>query len=172
MEYKTISADTHIDIPWLPADLYSSPTLLNSTNHICLRVEDTDKGSMWKVDGQLLGWVAGAGLKATWEPYEAGLSNHLDEMAATGFFSDGDKGDFHPTTPHLRLGDQDLDNIQAEVIYGILGLGGGFPVGANDYGITDADRTVLMYDIYNEWLASFCNTNPDRFAGTGVSHKS
>ena len=164
MEYKTISADTHIDIPWLPAELFVSNAPEQYKPHMP-RVEDTDKGSMWKVDGQLLGWVAGAGLKGTWEPYEAGLSNHLDQMAATGFFADGDKGDFHPTTPHLRLGDQDLDDIQAEVIYGILGLGGGFPVGANDYGITDADRTVLMYDIYNEWLAGFCNSNPDRFAG-------
>ena len=164
MKYTTISADTHIDIPWLPADLFVSNAPERYKLHMP-RVEETDKGSVWKVDGQLLGWVAGAGLKSTWEPYEAGLSNHLDEMAATGFFSDGDKGDFHPTTPQLRLGDQDLDGIQAEVIYGILGLGGGLPVGANDYGITDADRTVLMYDIYNEWLAGFCNSNPDRLAG-------
>ncbi len=164
MKYTTISADTHIDIPWLPADLFVSNAPEEYRPHMP-QVEETDKGMMWMVDGQVLGSVAGAGLKEAWEPYVPGLSKHLDEMAGTEFFTDGERGLFHPTTPHLRLNDQDLDGVQAEVIYGILGLGGGLPVGGNDYGITDADRTVLMYDIYNEWLAGFCNTHPDRFAG-------
>ncbi|MCH8088886.1 MAG: amidohydrolase [Chloroflexi bacterium] len=164
MDYTTISADAHIDIPWLPADLFVSNAPERFKEHMP-RVEETEQGRVWKVDGQLLGWVAGAGLKETWEPYVPGLSKHMDQMAETGFFTDGDRGLFHPTTPELRIGDQDLDGIQGEVIYGILGLGGGFPVAGGQYGITDADRTVILYDIYNEWLADFCKTRPGRFAG-------
>ena len=164
MKYTTISADTHIDIPWLPEDLFTSNAPNVYKKHMPTVVE-TDEGKVWKVDGHILGWVGGAGLKETWEPYTPGLSKHMDQMAATGFFSDGDKGNFHPTTTELRLNDQDLDGIQAEVIYGILGLGGGFPVGGDDYGVTDADRTVVIYDIYNNWLANFCKTSPERFAG-------
>ena len=164
MEYRTISADSHVDIPWLPADLFVSNAPAQYKDRMP-RVEEASEGKVWRVDGQLLGWVAGAGLKGAWEPYEPGLSKHMDQMAATGFFADGDKGLFHPTTPELRIKDQDLDGIQGEVIYGILGLGGGFPVGGQEYGVTDAERTVVLYDIYNEWLAGFCKTHPQRFAG-------
>ena len=45
-----------------------------------------------------------------------------------GFFSDADAGRFHPSTPELRLKDQDADGIEAEVIYGILGCLRGFPM--------------------------------------------
>lgn len=164
MEYKTISADSHVDIPWLPEGLFVSNAPEKFKEHMP-RVEDSHEGKVWKVDGQVLGHVAGAGLKGLWEPYEAGLSKHMDQMAEAGFFSDGDKGLFHPTTPELRINDQERDGVQGEVIYGILGLGGGFPVAGNDYGVTDAARTIVLYDIYNRWLADFCETHPNRFAG-------
>jgi predicted TIM-barrel fold metal-dependent hydrolase len=61
-----------------------------------------------------------------------------------------------PTTPELRLQDQARDGIQAEVIYGILGV-------ANR--LNNPELTNIVYQIYNTWLADFCKTYPDRFAG-------
>ncbi len=164
MEYKVISADTHVDVVWLPADLFvsSAPAKLKDRMP---RVEKTDKGDIWKVDGQILGWVGGADMRDIWEPYEPGVNRHIDEMASTGFYDDANKGLFHPTIPELRIKDQDLDGIQGEVIYGILGLGGGFNSLEGTYGVTDAERTVVIYDAYNQWLSDFCNNSPERIKG-------
>jgi predicted TIM-barrel fold metal-dependent hydrolase len=101
-------------------------------------------------------------------------------MAETGFFSDGERGLLHPTTPELRVKDQDLDGVSGEVIYGILGLAGGLAgfetmegapdMGSDDtpgpgYGISDPEAITAVYGIYNEWLAAFCKSKPNRFAG-------
>ena len=121
---------------------------------------------MWMVDGQVLGSVAGAGLKEAWEALRFQDCQSIStKWLARSSSPTGKRGNSTPPRPTSALKIRTLDGVQAEVIYGILGLGGGFPVGGNDYGITDADRTVLMYDIYNEWLAGFCSSNPDRFAG-------
>src|SRR5271155_4011937 len=60
------------------------------------------------------------------------------------------------TDPEMRLKDQDRDGIQAEVLYGILGA---------TSRINDDAAAGGTLRIYNEWLADFCNTHPDRFAG-------
>ena len=51
----------------------------------------------------------------------AGRIHRSDRMAETGLYSDGKKGIRRLTDPDLRLKDQDLDGVQAEVLYGILG---------------------------------------------------
>src|SRR5207245_770684 len=58
--------------------------------------------------------------------------------------------------PDLRIKDQDRDGVQAEVLYGILGATGR---------MNDPDATVEVMRIYNEWLADFCSTHPERYAG-------
>ena len=164
---KVISGDCHIDIPWLPADLFLS----NAPAHLKERmphVVETSEGKQWVADGTLLGWVAGAGLTGLWDPYIPGESRHSDRMEEFGFFSDGLKGLFHPTTPELRIKDQDLDGVSGEVIYGILGLAGGFEGFTDEEaepveGLTDPEVAATAYGIYNDWVADFCKTNPNRF---------
>ncbi len=101
MEYKVISADCHIDIPWLPADLF----VLQAPNKLkerMPRVVDTKEGRQWIAEGQPLAWVAGAGLTGAWGPYVRGESRRLDRMEEEGrLFSDGQNGLFHPTTPEI-----------------------------------------------------------------------
>ncbi len=180
MEYKVISADCHIDIPWLPADLFVSQAPSKLKEHMP-RVVETKEGKQWVAEGQLLAWVAGAGLTGAWNPYVPGLSSRLDRMEEEGkFFSEGQRGLFHPTTPELRIKDQKLDGLDAEVIYGILALGGApeegaFTLGASDapggdtpgvgYGLTDPEVITVTYDIYNEWVVDLCKSNTQRFAG-------
>ena len=175
---KVISGDCHIDIPWLPADLFVSnvPThLKDQVPHVV----ETSQGKQWLANGTRFGWVAGAGVglqEGGFDPYVPGISRHLDRMEeVANFFTDGEKGLFHPSTPELRLKDQDTDGVSGEVIYGILGIagGGGFTLSAEekddtwgtDPGIGDPELVATVYGIYNEWVADFCRTNPDRFVG-------
>ena len=178
---KVISGDCHIDIPWLPSDLFTSNAPSKLKDQVPHVIEDNE-GKKWVADGQVLAWVAGAGVgikPGGWDPYVPGYSTRLDRMAEMGFFSDGEKGLFHPTTPELRLKDQDTDGVSGEVIYGILGIAGGIGTfealeeaalpGGGDapgpgYGITDSETITAVYDIYNEWVADFSKSSPNRLA--------
>ena len=177
MKYSVISADGHIDIPWLPADLFVSQAPNKLKEHMP-QVVETKEGKQWVADGKHLAWVGGAGLMGAWEPYVPGISRHLDRMEEESkIFSAGQKGIFYPGTPELRAKHQDLDGVEAEVIYGILGLGGsvaGFfdeslEAARSDspgpaYALSDPEIIITVYDIYNEWVAGFCRSNPRRFA--------
>jgi predicted TIM-barrel fold metal-dependent hydrolase len=77
-------------------------------------------------------------------------------MAEQGLYRDGDNGIRRLTIPELRVKDQDLDGVQGEVLYGILGAG---------MRLKDDEAADDMMRIYNEWLADFCAARPERFAG-------
>ena len=155
MEYKVISADCHTDIVWLPGDLFinNAPARLRDRMP---RVVEAAEGKVWEAGGARLGFVAAAALTGSYEPYKPGLSLHLDKMEEMGFFSDAERGQFHPTTPDLRLRDQDLDGVDAEVIYGLFNV---------SPKLKDYDQVTQIFKIYNDWIAEFCKTHPDRFVG-------
>jgi predicted TIM-barrel fold metal-dependent hydrolase len=88
--------------------------------------------------------------------YVPGFKQRADRMAATGLYEDGQKGIRRLTEPDLRLQDQDLDGVQAEILYGIIGA---YTV------LKDAEAATEMYRIYNDWLVDFCNTHPQRLIG-------
>src|SRR5262249_44016971 len=80
------------------------------------------------------------------------FSKHVERMFQAGFYEGGP----HPTTPALRLKDQEIDGIDAEVMYGILGIG---------LRMQDRELIQTVYEIYNDWAADFCKSNPHRFVG-------
>jgi predicted TIM-barrel fold metal-dependent hydrolase len=154
MEYRTISADCHIDLCWLPPDLFTSqaPAALRARMPY---VTDGPRGPVWvSRNGGYFGLVNGMG--SAGREYVPGQIHRSDRMAATGLYDDGKKGIRRLTDPHLRLLDQDRDGVQAEALYGILGTAGRL----ND---PEAAREVMR--IYNEWLADFCSAHPERYAG-------
>jgi predicted TIM-barrel fold metal-dependent hydrolase len=61
-------------------------------------------------------------------------------MAETGLYEDGKRGIRRVTDPHLRVKDAELDGVDAEVIFGILGA-------ATRLGDNEAARE--MFRIYN-----------------------
>lgn len=127
------------------------------------KVVQTDEGKVWQADDKQLGWVASSALSGDYQPYKPGLSHHLDKMEELRFFSDAQKGRFHPTTPELRIKDQEVDGVQAEVIYGILGVASGFSDAGS--GISDPEVLEEVFDIYNGWMADFCKSDSQRFVG-------
>jgi predicted TIM-barrel fold metal-dependent hydrolase len=154
MKYQVISADCHLDIGWLPAELFveNAPAALKDRMP---RVVDTPKGKAWvNHKGEHISYVAGVGTFG--REYIPGSIHRADVMAAQGLYEDGKQGILRLSDPERRLRDQATDGIQAEVIYGILGVSNR---------IKDDDITAQAYQIYNEYAAELWRTHPDRFAG-------
>lgn len=154
MEYRVISADCHIDLIWLPPDLFTS----NASAAMKARmpfVTDSDDGPIWvSKSGAYFGLQNGMG--SAGRRYVPGQIHRADRMAETGLYEDGRNGVRRLTDPDLRIKDQDLDGIQAEVLYGILGAA---------QRLNDPEAAGEMMRIYNEWLDEFSSAYPERFAG-------
>jgi predicted TIM-barrel fold metal-dependent hydrolase len=154
MDYEVISADCHIDLCWLPPDLFTAnapPAMRERMPYVA----DGPDGPVWTTrKGASLGHVNGMG--SAGRLYVPGKIHRADRMAATGLYEDGGRGIRRLTDPELRLKDQDRDGVQAEVLYGVLGATGR---------LNDAGAAVEVMRIYNAWLADFCACHPERFAG-------
>jgi predicted TIM-barrel fold metal-dependent hydrolase len=154
MKYDVISADCHVDLIWLPPDLFTAnaPAALKERMPY---VTDGPRGKEWVTkNGASFGLMNGMG--SAGRKYEPGKIHRSDRMAATGLYADGDKGIRRLTDPDLRLKEQDRDGVQAEVLYGILGA---------TSRLNDDEAAGTMLRIYNDWLADFCGHHPERFAG-------
>src|SRR5437764_1678968 len=154
MRYTRISADCHVDLCWLPPYFFTSSASLAMKDRMPY-VEDGPKGKRWLTKkGANLGLVNGMG--SAGREYVPGKIHRADRMAATGLYEDGQRGIRRLTDPDLRIKDQDRDGVQAEVLYGVLGASSR---------LNDPEAAVEVMRVYNEWLADFCSTHPDRFAG-------
>ena len=155
MEYKCISADCHIDLIWLPPELFTSNASGQMKNRMPFVDEDAEGGPRWiSRGGADFGLVNGMG--SAGRKYEPGAIQRSDIMAAEGLYEDGAKGIRRLTEPELRVKDQNRDGVQAEVLYGILGAA---------QRLQDPEAEIEMMRIYNEWLAEFCASHSERFAG-------
>ena len=148
MDYRVISGDSHIDMTWMPGDLWIERAPAHLA-HAVPRVVETDEGPKWRAEEKELGMFGGLGF--LFNRPERGRSLHVDAMFDAGFYEGGP----HPTTPELRLRDMAIDGIDAEVVYGVLGIGLLFE---------DKELTHYVYQVYNEWAADFCKSQPGRWA--------
>ena len=163
MSYEFISADTHLDITWLPGDMFVEGAPADMKDRMP-RVKDTDAGPRWMVEDTDVAGVGGGGLTGNFSKYVRGQSKLLDKMDDVGFFSGIDEGIYHPSSVDLRVKDQDIDGIDAEVMYGILAIGGGaFSIP----GFEDPAVLATVYDVYNAWVGDFVKANPQRLAALG-----
>ena len=109
MKYDFISADCHIDLIWLPPDLFTSnaPAALKDRMPY---VTDTRKGKMWVArNGANFGLANGMG--SAGRQYVPGQIHRSDRMASTGLYDDGLKGIRRLTDPELRLRDQERERM-------------------------------------------------------------
>src|SRR5712691_8884604 len=62
--------------------------------------------------------------------------------------------------PAERLKDQDVDGVEAEVLYTTLGM----PL----FRLKDHDLQRACFRVYNDWLAELCSYNPKRLTGLAL----
>lgn len=62
--------------------------------------------------------------------------------------------------PAARIKDQDLDGVQAEVIYTSMGM----PL----YGLDDTALRTACFRAYNDWAVEYCSHNPKRLLPLGL----
>ena len=154
MRYEMISADCHLDLCWLPPDLFVTQASRELRDRMPY-VTEGPKGPVWVTKkGASLGHVNGMG--SAGREYVPGRIHRADRMAATGLYDDGKRGIRRLSDPDLRIKDQDRDGVQAEVLYGVLGATGR---------LNDPEAAVEVMRIYNEFLADFCSKHPERFGG-------
>jgi predicted TIM-barrel fold metal-dependent hydrolase len=145
-----ISADSHLDLGWLPADTFTSRVPKPFRDRVP-RVVESEDGPFWEVEGTRLSGVAGVGSRG--RPYSPGRWARADRMAETGLYDDPS---LRPGNPLERWRDQERDGIDAEVIYGLFGIGPS---------IQDPDLRSLVYRTFNDFLIEFCAHMPDRYLG-------
>jgi len=154
MQYKRISADCHLDLPWMPPDLFVSQAPAAMKDRMPFVVDGPD-GPRWTAkNGASFGLVNGVGPAGA--KFVPGAHARVDVMAKTGLYDDGKRGVRRVSDPHLRIKDLDRDGVDAEVIYGILGASSR---------LNDRDASNEMLRIYNDWLVDFCKSYPDRHIG-------
>ncbi|MGE0684604.1 MAG: amidohydrolase family protein [Candidatus Binatia bacterium] len=151
--HPVISADGHIDLPWLPPTLFTNnaPAVLKSKMP---KVVDNADGKMWVAhNGTNLGLAGGMG--SAGRPYIPGQIYRSDRMAAEGLYEDYKRGIFRTSDPKYRLLDQDRDGVVGEVLYGILGAA---------FRLQDPEIVETVVRIYNDFAADFSKACPERLA--------
>ena len=141
--HRFISADDHIDLRWLPKDLWSErlPARWRDRGP---RVIDNDQGAYWSWEDKTFSphgyYTAAQGSGAMWAIERGGVMR---------------PGELRPTTAELRLSDMDRDGAEASIMYGPTDP---MPIG-------DPELRRLCYQAYNDWLNEFCAARPDRLFG-------
>jgi uncharacterized protein len=154
MTYTRISADSHIDMPWMPNDLFTSNASAALKDRMPY-VTDGPDGPYWTCkNGMSFGLVCGVGPGGA--KYVPGQNYRVDKMHAVGLYDDAKQGKRRVIDPQLRVKDQDLDGVDAEVLFGILGAA---------TRLNDHEAAREMFRIYNDWLVDFCKPYPNRLLG-------
>ena len=148
MDYRIVSADDHIDLQWLPKDLWQKRVPAQWRER-APKVVDTAEGPYWFCGDER--WDAWGGRKGA----AGSMGGRRLALERGGVL---EPGVLRPTTTALRLADMDRDGIDATVMYGPI-----VPLL-----IKDPELRKVCYRAYNEWLAEFCATAPERLVGVGL----
>ena len=80
-----------------------------------------------------------------------------EQISAHGRFEDVHEGGYDPDQ-HIR--DMKIDGVSGELLYPSQGL--------FYYKVEDSRLMSAIFRTYNDWLAEFCSTNPDRLKGVAM----
>ena len=146
-EYRIISSDNHV---YEPVDLWTSRADSKYKDRMP-HLERLENGDWWYCDGRRITGTQGAtqtGLRFE----DQSLMNQarpLEEARLGGWI------------PEEHVKDMDEDGVDASIIFPTVGL--------NLYeNIPDSDLMTEICRIYNDWLAEFCNTIPERLKGVAM----
>ena len=149
MSHGIISADCHMDLMFVPEDTFTARAPAGWRDRMP-RIVESDDGFSWVAGerGELrLGTWASQGSRV-WSGVRGA---HMREAGYT-------PEDRRPANPEKRLADLERDGVDAEVIYGIFQL---------QNHVSDGDLVAACFTAYNQFIAEFCQTHPDRFFGLG-----
>src|SRR4029078_7076889 len=84
-------------------------------------VEDGPDGPQWKTKAgvNMGGW---GGVGSVGGKFVPGQNYRVDKMAEAGLDEAGGRGEARPGDPHLRIKEMKKDGVDAEIIFGILGV--------------------------------------------------
>ncbi len=151
MQYTRISADCHLDLCWLPPDLFTANASAAFKDRMPYVVDSPDGPAWVSKNGGSFGLLNGVGPSGA--KYVPGQHTRVDVMAETHLYEDGKNGIRRVSDPHLRIQDMDRDGVQFEIIYGILGAA---------TKLNDPEAANEMMRIYNDWLVDFSSHYPHR----------
>jgi len=153
MNQKIMSADCHLDITYLPADIFlerMDSKWGDAIPHVVAR------------DGKNM-WASGEDSIGPWAYYGPGVAGgKRGRILVEEGFAAGDQ--LRPSDPIQRWEDMQRDGVSAEVIYGIIAISKGRH---SNVGIRDRDLLAAVYHAYNEFIAEFNGKQPGRFFGLG-----
>jgi predicted TIM-barrel fold metal-dependent hydrolase len=145
VEYKLVSSDSHINEP---PDLWtrSAPSHLRN---LVPHVVEVEQGDAWVV-------APGMGPRPVSTSAAAGVKPE-DYMKKAVTYAGMRPGSFEP---QARLGDMDMDGVDAEVLYpGIARALDTFH---------DAEVRAYCARAYNDWLAEFQSVDPQRIVALAI----
>jgi len=141
---RIVSADSHV---LEPSDLWTRRMASGPFAERAPRVVEQDGGHRFLIDGLAPQPVSlpGAAGKSSEELREGGS---IDDARAGGWDLDA------------RLADQEIDGVDAEVLYPSISMA--------LTQLSDADYELACARAYNDWLAELCAGAPDRLAGIAL----
>jgi len=147
--HKLISADSHVSEP---TDLWVERTDKKYRDRAPRLVENPKdrQGAYFYYEGYPLHPI-GIGLGAGKSPEE------LAQFLTRGTYADARPGGWDPAE---RLKDNDLDGVEADVLYTTLGF--------RIFWLKDAGLQQDCFRVYNDWLAAYCSYAPARMAGLAM----
>jgi len=153
MTLDVMSADSHLDLVYLPPDTFTARMDPAFGDRIP-RVVERDGKQVWVSAGAVLG---------PWATYGPGVTGgKRGRILVEAGFASGKET--RPSNPAQRREDQARDGVEAEIIYGIIGISRGVFTNA---GISDHATLAAVYRAYNEYIAEFNRALPGRFVGLG-----
>jgi len=146
LEYPLISADDHIDLGYLPPNLWTE-RLPRAFQDRAPHVEDRgEKGELWVCDGEVWGEYRG-------ERWFARKQRTILALDRGGSAEAG-----RPTTPDKRLTDMHRDGVSASVMFPPI-----LPMQINDPALRDA-----CIRAYNDWAVEFQRAGAGSFLPVGM----
>jgi predicted TIM-barrel fold metal-dependent hydrolase len=139
VDYLKHSADDHIDLGYLPQDLWQArvPATLKER---APRVEEREGNEVWVCDGEV------------WGDYR-GERWFARPRRPTALDRGGVAEPHRPTTPAKRLADMDRDRVEASVMFP--------PIFAMQ--VDEPELRNATVRAYNDWAADFAIAAPGRF---------
>ena len=141
LDYMAISADDHIDLGYLPKNLWTE-RLAKEFREQAPHVEDRgDRGELWVCEADVWGDYRG----------ERWFSRPNRSPIALDRGGVGEEG--RPITPEKRMADMDRDNVEASLMFP--------PIIAMQVGNPPLRNAIIA--TYNDWAADFKKAAPKRF---------